>query len=176
MTASRHLRPLLAGLALAALAACVPGPPADVSGQPVRFREDYSNARAALESGRHDQAAAHYARLLDHAGPLEPRIRLEYAHALLRGGRMAEASQNARRVALAQTGMLRSAALAVQGTAEHELALAALARNAGKAEVTGHLAAAETALADALSKHGGMDPTGGLQRRLEEIRRTRQSL
>jgi hypothetical protein len=165
-----------AGLALMALAGCqaMSGPTGgDVVGsRGAPFKSGYLSARSALEGGKYDRATRDYAALLDRAGPAEPRVRLEYAHALLRANRFDEASSHARLVALSQTGGLKTAALAVQGTAEHELARQTLLSQADSNNARAHLQAAETALAAALAAGGETDPTGGLQLRLAEIRRS----
>ena len=69
-------------LAVLTLVSCEDGPSTGDAG----FRNQYFAARDALEDGKFDRASRTYARLLTRAGPLEPRIRLEYAHSLLRAG------------------------------------------------------------------------------------------
>jgi outer membrane protein assembly factor BamD (BamD/ComL family) len=132
------------------------------------FRTQYFSARDALESGKYERAARSYARLLTRAGPLEPRIRLEYAHALLRGGDNAAAAREARQLAQTQTGTARNAALAVAATAEHELGLAAI--QSGDAD-TGKrfLQQADAAMSEVLISNPELDPLGALAGRQASI-------
>lgn len=130
------------------------------------FQRDYAVSRNALEMGRFDQAARGYGRLIEKAGRYEPWIRLEYAHALLRSDRYAEAAQEARAVAATQTGTFRSAALAVQGTAEHELGMAATGPD-GRAR----LMSAQAALAEVLKNDPQIDRLGTLRMRKAQIDR-----
>ncbi len=148
-----------------ALASCEEGPA--LSGDS-SFRNQYVVARDALEAGKYDRASRVYARLLTRAGPLEPRIRLEYAHALLRGGNNAAAAREGRQLAQTQTGTARNAALSVVGTAEHELGLAAI--QSGDA-VTGKrfLQQAEAAIAEVLKSDPELDPLGALAGRRASI-------
>lgn len=132
------------------------------------FQKHYAIARDALERGRYAQASEAYARLIPRAGPLAPRIRLEYAHTQLRAGHYDKASQLAKALAQSDDTTLRSAALAVYGTAEHELGAAALQasdRAAGKR----HLAAAQSALGEMLAAHPEMDPLGAMAGRKASI-------
>lgn len=153
------------GLALLVLGSCGSSAP---SGGAMSFRTDYAAARNALEAGKYAQAERAYARLLPQAGPLESRLRLEYAHSFLRAGDYARAASEARRVAAAETGAGRSAALAVQGTAEHELALALLAKGDAEAGKT-YLAAAAAALGEMLQGNPELDPLGSLAGRKASI-------
>lgn len=133
------------------------------------FQRQYAIARDALERGRYTQASQAYARLIPSAGPLAPRLKLEYAHTQLRAGHYDKASQLARALADSQDkGALRSAALAVHGTAEHELGTAALIagdRTAGKQ----HLQAAGTSLDEMLKANPDMDPLGAMAGRKVSI-------
>ena len=82
MQAIRTVRVGLSGVALFALVGCEEGAPFGHQ----TFRAQYAVAREALEQGHYEKANRSYARLLEQAGPLTPRIRLEYAHLLLRKG------------------------------------------------------------------------------------------
>jgi hypothetical protein len=155
-------RGMALGLSLLALAACEPG----AISQGADFQRKYEGARKALEDGNYDLAARNYAALLPSAGPLEPRLRLEYAHALLRADRHDEAAAMAAAVARGQSGSNRAAALAVEGTALHESALADM--RAGRA-APDKLRRAEVALAEMLRLDPSLDPLGAMQSRRDEI-------
>lgn len=132
------------------------------------FQKQYAIARDALERGRYAQASQAYAQLIPKAGPLAPRLKLEYAHTQLRAGHYDKASQLAKALAQSDDKTLRSAALAVYGTAEHELGAAALQasdRAAGKR----HLTAAQAALGEMLKAHPEMDPLGAMAGRKASI-------
>ena len=132
------------------------------------FRNQYFAARDALEAGNYDFASRTYARLLTRAGPLEPRIRLEYAHALLRAGDYATAAREARSLAQTQSGTARRAALSVAATAEHELGLAAIQQgdpSTGKRL----LQQADGAITEVLGEPE-LDPLGALAGRQASIR------
>ncbi|UWQ35176.1 hypothetical protein K3555_21185 (plasmid) [Leisingera sp. M527] len=155
----------LAGVALVLLlGSCGAGP----SGQG-GFQKQYGVARNALEGGDYAQAKRAYLKLIGQAGPLAPRMQLEYAHAELRSGDFAAAAKTAGTLAQGQSGEARAAALAVQGTAQHELGLSLLA--GGQAEAgKQQLQAAQTALDEVLKSHAGMDPLGSLAGRQASIR------
>ncbi|MEO9496867.1 MAG: hypothetical protein ABJG42_20520 [Vibrio splendidus] len=153
------------GLCLVALVSC---DEASLSGQN-SFQSQYSSAREALEKGKFEQATRLYIRLMDNSGALTPRIRLELAHAYLRSGAFAKAAIEARNLAKSQKGSARAAALAVQGTAEHELALAALTR--GELETAKPLLQnADRAMAEVLKTDAKLDPLGSLAGRRASIR------
>lgn len=153
------------GLAVLVLGSCgVSAPP----GGAMNFRSQYATARNALEAGKYGQAQRAYARLLPQAGPLTPRLRLEYAHSYLRAGEYASAASEARAVAVTETGAGRSAALAVIGAAEHEIGLALLSQGKTASGQT-HLAAAGAALGELLAEHPELDPLGSLAGRKASI-------
>ena len=133
------------------------------------FRDQYLVSRAALESGDYTRAIRGYNRLMDMSGPLQPRIRLELAHTLLRNGDYRQAADEARILAATETGTARSAALAVQGTAEHELALIAMDRGQGETRIRGLLISAQTAMSEVLQNDPDLDPLDALQARLNQI-------
>ena len=151
-------------LAFLAVASCAEGP-----GGTDGFRDAYLASRTALEGGDYAIAARRYARLMDRAGPLRPRIQLEYAHSLLRADRFAEAAQEAAALAAAETGAARAAARAVEGTALHEMARTAEARGQ---DATPLLRRAEAALAAVLAEHPDLDPIGTVAARHARIAAT----
>lgn len=164
MRAGPSIKTGLLGLCAIFLLACD-----DLSGGS-GFRGQYVSARQALEDGKYEKASRLYQRLLPQAGPHEPRIRLEYAHSLLRGGEYAQAAGQARILARTQQGDARGAALAVLGTAEHELALAAINRGEPKDTSRAHLIAARDAITEVLKKHKDLDPLGALATRQRSIK------
>lgn len=155
--------------ALVALGAMLPLAACDTAkGNASGFRKNYFVARSALEEGEYVQANRQYAKLISSAGPFLPRIQLEYAHSLLRAGNYAQAADMAEAMALSSQGAASAAALAVAGTARHELGLAALAqgdRKGGKAQ----LQRAQTAMAQVLDTHPDLDPLGALAGRQASI-------
>ena len=170
--ASTRRRPLLpAALILMSLAmgcsSLTSSAPGSVSrGQ---WKASYLSARGALEAGQAQEAAAAYARIVDKSGPVGPRIRLEYAHALLRADDFSAAADQARRSAERQDGLGRAAALAVQAVAEHEQVRAQLAAGQADAAMADRLAAAGSALDEVLAGSEAVDPGGALAARRAEI-------
>lgn len=139
------------------------------------FKTQYFSARDALERGKYDQAKRQYTRLLGNSGALATRIRLELAHAHLRSGAFADAAREAHNVASTLTGSNRAAALAVQGTAEHEMALIAISRgdtNTAKALLKN----ADLAMAEVLKTDSKLDPLGSLAGRRASIKVQLKSL
>lgn len=134
-----------------------------------QWKASYLSARGALEAGQADAAAAAYARIVDKSGPVGPRIRLEYAHALLRGGDFSAAADQARRSAERQDGLGRAAALAVQAVAEHEQVRAQLAAGQADKALVVRLAAAGSTLDQVLAATDAVDPSGVLAARRAEI-------
>jgi len=133
------------------------------------FKANYLVARAALEGGQYAKASRSYASLLKRAGPLEPRIRLEYAHALLREGKYEDASSEARVVVSQLTGRGRSAALAVQATADQEIARQAINDSRVDADAVQRLVAARDAFDELLKNHPELDPLGAMKLRRRTI-------
>ena len=151
---------LLAACAIAlALGSCDTAP----SGDSGAFKSRYFAARTALEDGSYGRATRLYGKLMTEAGPLENRLRLEYAHALLRQGELARAAAEAQTLAAATQGAERAAALAVQGTAQHELA------RGGGTGASGLLRAAGAVIGTVLDTHPELDPLGALAMRRDEI-------
>lgn len=157
---------------LVAVVAVLAGCEAGAIGEGAEFQRKYAGARKALEEGNYDLAARNYAALIPSAGPLAPRLRLEYAHALLRAGRNDEAAKVAGDLAAGQQGSNRAAALAVAGTALHESALADMQAGRAGAEVTAKLRRADAALAEMLSLDAALDPLGAMESRRAEIARS----
>lgn len=157
-------RAAIAGLALVFIGSCD-----QVSVGGSGFQTKYAVARDALENGHYDRAKRQYLVLIKDAGPLAPRLQLEYAHAELRSGNYSEAANIANSLARSQTGEARAAALSVQGTAQHELGLQLLAQGnnaAGKENLT----AAQSALAEVLKTNPDLDPIGSMAGRLASIK------
>lgn len=161
------VKPGLMCLGLIVLVACQ-----DVGTAPSQshgFKNSYNAARGALEAGKYARANRLYSKLLEDTGPLEPRLRLEYAHSLLRSDAFSDASQQARFVVQTQSGKIRSSAMSVLGVAEHELGLTAL--NAGNTNAAKlHLQTAEDALNDVLNNDPDLDPLGALAGRLASLK------
>lgn len=139
------------------------------------FRGDYAVARNALEAGNYEKANRSYAKLVQQAGPVEPRIRLEYAHSQLRAGNYAAAAEQARYVASQQKGIDRGAALAVLGTAEHEMALQAMT-NGQTPGAKRLFKSAQASMAVVLKSYPTLDPLGGLAQRQSDIKRSLKRL
>jgi len=173
MQAGRFTKPILIGALALAVSSCEETGAFSSSGD--GFRSQYEAARNALEAGNYAKANRTYARLLEGAGPLQPRIRLEYAHSLLRAGEFGDASAQARFLADRQEGETRAAALSVYGTAQHELGLAAIDRGDATAART-HLKSATTAMSEVVRKHPELDPLGALAGRLASIKVQLKSL
>ncbi|MEP2785124.1 MAG: hypothetical protein ABJO67_17540 [Pseudoruegeria sp.] len=133
------------------------------------FQSDYLVARQALETGNYSKASRHYKGLMPESGPLTTRIELEYAHSLLRDEDFTGAAQTARGIAATQSGTARAAALAVQGTAEHELGLAIMNTAPGDPSAFAYLRSASGALGEAIADSGDLDPLGALKVRKDSI-------
>lgn len=162
----------LLGMVALGVIACEPG----VEFGNLGFKSSYSVARDALEDGRYSVANRHYVQLLKSAGPHTPRIRLEYAHSLLREGQFEAASGQAQALASSQTGAARGAALAVFGASEHERALADIDLGVSRDRVVLRLKSAQTAINEVLEKSPEMDPLGGLSSRAKSIEATLKTL
>ncbi|MEQ9241949.1 hypothetical protein [Roseovarius indicus] len=139
------------------------------------FQNQYAVARDALERGFYVRATENYAELIPKSGPLAPRLKLEYSHALLRAGKFSDASAHSGALAQSLQGTARSAALSVHGTAEHELGLAAMAagdRAAGKQ----HFLKASSALGEMLANDPQLDPLAAMAGRKSSIDTALKSL
>ena len=161
---SCRTRAVLAAAALVSLAACEPG----VLSKSAQFQRNYSAARTALEQGNYEIAVNRYRALLPTAGPMRPRVRLEYSHALLRNGQNAEAAKVAHALAEESRDTERAAALAVEGTALHEEALA-LMKSGHEDEARAPLKRAAVALDEMLKLDPSLDPLGSMASRRREI-------
>ena len=128
------------------------------------FQGQYAQARNALETGEYNRARRAYKALLPKAGPFAPRVQLEYAHTELRSGNFEEAARLAGELAGVSEGPARGAALAVQGTALHEMGLALLA-DGDSANGAARLREAKSALAEVLKEHPDLDPLGSMEGR-----------
>ena len=167
-----RLRAVLLTIATLVLLGCQGDSPISRSGPSVvkaGFKTDYLVARAALERGQFSKAERGYAKLLKKSGPLQARIRLEYAHTLLRNGKFAKASEGARIVASQLDGVGRSAALAVQGTADQELARRAINKGIVTSDAIQRLVSARGAYDEVLKNHPQLDPLGGLALRRKTL-------
>lgn len=140
------------------------------------FAAAYAQARSALEAGSYDTAANRYEAMLSTAGPLETRLRLERAHALLRADRYAAAAQEARVVAASHSDNRRAAALAVVGTAEHRMAQDAMSEGDFGPTTIAHLQRARAALSEMLNTAPDLDPLGSMAQRLSMIEASLQNL
>ncbi len=169
MRAATFFRTGVAGLCLSLVVAC--GGDGNFGGsfsENGGFRSRYESARSALEAGNYDKANRIYGTLVEDAGPFEPRIRLEYAHSLLRGGDYAEASKQAQFLAQGMDGEERAAALSVYGTAEHELGLDAI-QVGDPVSARAHFSAAQSALDSVLTAYPKLDPVGALATRRKDV-------
>lgn len=171
MQAGSLARAGLLGVFFIALVACEEGTGVGEK----NFQKQYATARKALEEGRYAQASETYTALIPRAGPLAPRLKLEFAHTRLRAGHYDAASQQAKALAGTTTGAARSAALAVLGTAEHEMARAAL-DSGDRAKGKTHLQAAQAALGEMLRENPELDPLGAMAGRQASIKANLKSL
>lgn len=132
------------------------------------FQARYSSARDALEKGDYQKASRAYGKLLDQAGPLRPRLQLEYAHSELRLGNYASAARLAGEVAQTQKGDARGAALSVFATAQHELALLYLEKGETYAAKP-LLKSARSAMAEVVKSYPELDPLNAMSARKAAI-------
>ncbi len=153
-------------VALLALAACEAAGSLAGGGA----RSDYLVARQALETGNYDLAIRRYAQLVDSVeATSSARLRLEYAHALLRGNRFDEAAAMADPLARRNDGAIAASALAVRGTARHEAARLRL--DAGQRDETTRslLLAAQADITASLQHNPALDSTGSMRARAQLI-------
>jgi tetratricopeptide (TPR) repeat protein len=162
------VRVFLSVVLVLAVAGCQTGAPTP-SVNRIGFKANYLVARAALEKGQYTKAERSYASLLKTAGPLESRLRLEYAHTLLRSGKFEKASDEARVVASQLDGRGRAAALAVQATADQEIARNAINKGTVTTDAVQRLVAAKQAFDEVLAGYPDLDPLGGLALRRKTI-------
>lgn len=135
------------------------------------FQKQYFAARGALENGNYTRATRAYETMLRSYGngPLSARLQLEYAHSLLRAERYAEAAAQAGAIAASQTGAAKAAAQAVQGSAQHEMAIAAIGRGDFGPQVEANLNAALRTLKAMRASHKNLDPLGSMKDRINLI-------
>lgn len=126
---------------------------------------DYLVARQALETGNYTLAIARYERLLSQAGDSAGRLRLEYAHSLLRAGDFDKAIAVSTGLIDRHDGSLRASARAVRGTARHQIARQRIAQGQTGAETRRLLQAAQADLATFLETHPGLDAAGAMATR-----------
>ena len=171
MKAGYHVKAALCGLSILALASCN-----DTDGFGKQsFKAQYFSARTSLEKGDYTKANRQYARLMTQAGPFADRIQLEYAHSHLRAGDYGKAASMARDLTAQGKGSSRGAALAVLGTAEHEIGLSLLAKG-DHANGAARLKSAQKALSEVLADHPDLDPLGSLAGRNAAIQSRLKSL
>ena len=134
-------------------------------------QNDYLVARQALETGNYELAIARYERLLSQVPPGETagRLRLEYAHSLLRGGNYEAAINVATALIEQHDGSLRASAQAVRGTARHQLARARIAAGDSGEETRKLLQAAQADLSAFLKTHPDLDAAGAMAQRARLI-------
>lgn len=131
---------------------------------------DYSVARQALETGNYDLAIRHYQGLLNRVHPTSAaRLQLEYAHGLLRGNRFSEAIQASDVLIDRPDDSIRGSALAVRGTARHELARQLIERGQRDAQVRQLLEGARDDLAHFLAQHADLDSGGSMRARSQLV-------
>lgn len=159
----------LFGLVFIGVVGCASVAPLGDGANASGFQAKYMSSRIALERGQYKKAMKGYKSLLSEAGPHETRIRLEYSHTLLRTDAFDKAANEARVLARQEKGDARSAALAVQGTAEHELALAALRSGEFGENSTKLLESAFAAISEVLKNNPELDPLGSLAKRRSDI-------
>ncbi len=165
-----RVRPWLIVTALLMMGASCQMSGGHVAGHP-GFHRDYSVARGALEKGNYKRAIRAYKNMLKTHGnsPLQARLRLEYAHSLLRAGQYPQAAGQAGMLVASEQGAARASAQAVQGTAEHEMALAAMQRGDFGPQVEARLKNARNALKAMLKTHKSLDPLGSMAQRVSMI-------
>lgn len=131
--------------------------------------DDYMVARQALETGNYSLAISRYERLLGQAGDAAGRLQLEYAHSLLRGARYEDAITVATALIDTQSGSLQGSALAVRGTAQHQIVRVKLASGENGPEQRARLLAAQSDLTSFVRNHAKLDAASAMKARLEMI-------
>lgn len=131
--------------------------------------DDYAVARQALETGNYPLAITRYERLLDRTGDAAGRLKLEYAHSLLRAGRYEEAIEVSTALIDTHGGSLQGSALAVRGTAQHQIARAKLDAGETDPALRGRLLAAQADLKSFIKDHSKLDAAGAMKARIEMI-------
>lgn len=162
-----HARRALRLAAVAVLVAACSGVGGAEDG--AAFRDDYNAARQALEAGNYARAARGYEALLDAGSPVDDRVRLEYAHTLLRADRFADAATAAGALLDSDSTAVRASARAVRGTARHEAAATRRADGADTAELIALLEAAQSDIRAFLADHADLDAGAAMQARATSI-------
>jgi hypothetical protein len=136
------------------------------------FQKQYFAARGALANGHYARAIRAYETMLRSYGngPLAARLQLEYAHSLLRAERNDDAVRQAGAIVATQSGATKAAAQAVQGSAQHEMAIAAIGRGDYGPNVEANLKAALQALKAMRASHKDLDPLGSMADRITLIK------
>lgn len=131
---------------------------------------DYSVARQALETGNYNLAIRRYENLLTRVNPATAaRLQLEYAHSLLRANRFSEAIQATGVIVDRPDDSIRGLALAVRGTARHELARQLMAQGERDARTRQLLEGARDDLAYFLGQHNALDSGGSMRARSQLV-------
>lgn len=131
--------------------------------------DDYAVARQALETGNYPLAITRYERLLDRAGDAAGRLKLEYAHSLLRAGRYEEAIEVSTALIDTHGGSLKGSALAVRGTAQHQIVRVKLDAGEREPGMRARLIAAQVDLQSFVDNHSKLDAAGAMKTRIEMI-------
>lgn len=138
---------------------------------------DYLVARQALETGNYDLAVRRYSGMMQRMDPATAtRLQLEYAHALLRANRYADAINATEPLIDGRDSTIRASALAVRGTARHEAARTRITQGHSDAETRALLEGARDDLAAFLATHRAMDSAGSMRARTALINADLQSL
>ena len=174
--AQRAVRISAGALLVMALASCDDMPGSSSSSGASGFKKQYLLARTQLEKGNVQKALASYRQLAQDRSPFESRIVLELSHAYLRVADFDAARRTVQCLSKAEDTRLRAAALAVTGTAEHELALRRIASGDKGKDTRTHLKAAQSALKSMLKLHPDMDQTGAMATRLAQVGETLKGL
>ncbi len=131
---------------------------------------DYSVARQALETGNYDLAIRRYEGMLAGIHPnAAARLQLEYAHSLLRADRFSEAIQATETLVARPNDSIRGSALAVRGTARHELARQLLRQGEQGARIRQLLEGARDDLDVFLGQYNSLDSGGSMRARSQLI-------
>ena len=155
-----------AAAAITGVVACTPAPNSGARNETASragFKSLYEVARTDLEKGRYKAAVRGYNSLIK--GSNAPRMALELSHAQLRNGDFDAAAETARQVAEGSEKRWRGSALAVLGTAEHEMARARVKAGKWDAVTQAHLLRAASALDEVLDGNPALDPSGSMKRR-----------
>jgi len=126
---------------------------------------DYSVARQALETGNYNLAIRRYEGLITRASQAPARLQLEYAHTLLRADRFSDAIEASQVLINHPENSIRGSALAVRGTARHELARQLSTQRPQDVQIRHLYEGARDDLALFLSEHSSFDSGGSMRAR-----------